>query len=207
MGPHLKKEERRAQLLKAALEAFGERGYHSTQVSDIIAKADVARGTFYLYFEGKREIFDAVITGIFEKVQREIRAIPKEAVEEIPAQILGNLQRVADLLVKNSLFIKLLFSDAVGLDADFDERLRVFYGKILDYIRRGLKQGQEMGFVREGDIPVLATCLLGCVKEVFYQSVLGTEKPSTNAIVREIYTLVVNGIVHPKFRELVPPPL
>lgn len=201
MATHLSKEERRSQLLEAALTAFGKKGYHQTQVSDIIVQAKVARGTFYLYFEGKREIFDAVVRQIFDKVQNEIRAIPKEAVGEIPGQILGNLKRVTDLLLQNPLYIKLLFSDVVGLDAEFDELLRNFYEKILGFIRRGLKQGQEMGFVREGDIGVLALCLLGCVKEVFYQSLLGTEKLSQELIVREIYTLVINAVAHPRLHQ------
>lgn len=200
MGIHLSKEERRSQLLTAALAAFGKKGYHDTQVSDIIAQARVARGTFYLYFESKRDVFDAVVQQVFEKVQAEIKAIPKEAIDQIPQQILGNLKRVTELLFEHPLYIKLLFSDAVGLDAEFDERLREFYGKILDYIRRGLKQGQEMGFVREGDIEVLALCLLGCVKEVFYQSILGTQKIPPDALIREIYILVLNSVIHPRLR-------
>ena len=50
MKERLSKEERRKQLLTAAMVAFGKKGYHGTQVSDIIYEADVARGTFYLYF-------------------------------------------------------------------------------------------------------------------------------------------------------------
>lgn len=200
MGTHLSKAERRTQLLDASLVAFGKKGYHQTQVSDIIAQAQVARGTFYLYFESKRDVFDAVVRQVFDKVQAEIRAIPKEAIEEIPQQILGNLKRVTELLFENPLYIKLLFSDAVGLDAEFDDRLREFYGMILDYIRRGLKQGQEMGFVREGNIEVLALCLLGCVKEVFYQSILKTQSVAPADLVKEIYTLVLNAVIHPVLR-------
>jgi len=203
MGQHLDKEERRRQLMDAALIAFGKKGYHATQVSDIIAEAKVARGTFYLYFEGKREIFAAIVTRIFQEIGKQIRAIPYDAVDEIPSQILGNLTRVTDLLLKNSLFVKLLFSDAVGLDTEFDAQLKKFYELILDYIVRGLRQGQKMGFVREGEIKVLAVCLLGCVKEVFYQYVLGTEKPSATDILQEIYTFVINGIIHPKQRSQV----
>lgn len=77
MGKHLSKEERRRQLLDAALEAFGQRGYHDTQVSSIIAKAKVARGTFYLYFEGKREIFDEIVTEISGRILHEIKPIKK----------------------------------------------------------------------------------------------------------------------------------
>lgn len=200
MGQHLDKKERRHQLMQAALSAFGKKGYHDTQVSDIIAQAKVARGTFYLYFEGKREIFEAIIGQIFQEIAAQIRALPLDAYDQIPTQILGNLRRVTALLMKNPLWIKLVFSDAVGLDTEFDSHIRIFYEMVLDYIRRGLKQGQKMGFVREGDQHVLAVCVLGAVKEVFYQYILGTEKPSVSNIEREIYTFVITGIIHPTLR-------
>jgi AcrR family transcriptional regulator len=194
------KEERRRQLLDAAIQCFGKKGYHATQVSDIIAKAKVARGTFYLYFESKREIFGAIMIELFGKVQAQIQTIPYDAPEEIPSQILGNIRRVTGLLMGFPLLAKLLMNEAVGLDTELDERLRNFYDQILDYIRRGLKQGQAMGFVREGNIHILAICLLGCVKEVFYQSFLGTEKPTEEAIIDEIYKLVIGAVAHPFLR-------
>lgn len=186
--------------MQAALAAFGRKGYHDTQVSDIIAEAKVARGTFYLYFEGKREIFEAIIGQIFQEIAGQIRALPLDAVDQIPSQIMGNLRRVTALLMKNPLWIKLVFSDAVGLDSEFDTHIRNFYELVLDYIRRGLKQGQKMGFVRDCDVGVLAVCVLGAVKEVFYQYVLGTEKPAVREIEREIYTFVITGIIHPSLR-------
>ena len=194
MKERLSKEERRKQLLTAAMVAFGKKGYHGTQVSDIIYEADVARGTFYLYFEGKREIFDALLTEILQKVKNEVTLLPRDAVDKIPAQMMGNLERITHLLLDNPTTIKLLFSDAVGLDTEFDHRLKQFYEDILDLIRRGLRQGQEMGFVRKGNIHVLATSLLGCFKEVFYQYLLGTEKPTAEEIIREIYALVMAGL-------------
>ncbi len=52
----LTEAERRAQLLKAAREAFDEKGYESATVSDIVRRAGVAQGTFYLYFGTKKDI-------------------------------------------------------------------------------------------------------------------------------------------------------
>src|SRR5437868_4153925 len=51
------RDERRAQLVAAAREVFGERGYHAATVDDITRVAGVAKGTFYLYFQEKREIY------------------------------------------------------------------------------------------------------------------------------------------------------
>ncbi len=200
MTKHLSKEERRRQLLDAAIRVFGAKGYHQTQVSDVIAEAGVARGTFYLYFKSKREIFDCIMTELFRQVREQVQSLPREAVDKIPAQLLGNIQRATDLLLDNPSLAKILFNESVGLDAELDERLQKFYGQLLDLIRRGLTQGQEMGFVREGDKQVLAMALLGSLKEIFYQYFLGTEQPSRQAITNEIYQFVIHAIANPTLR-------
>lgn len=56
-----RKESRPSELLSAALELFVERGYSSTRLEDVAARAGVSKGTLYLYFEGKQELFEAVV--------------------------------------------------------------------------------------------------------------------------------------------------
>lgn len=194
----LPKDERRRQLLEAAIKVFGDKGYHHSQISDIIAEVGVARGTFYLYYESKREIFDAVMTELFQTVRSQVKSLPRDAAADIPDQIRGNLQRITTLFLGRPWLVKLLFNESVGLDEELDERLRQFYGQLLDLIRRALKQGQEMGFVREGNIHVLATALLGLIKEVFYQACLRTENPTSQEIVDELFQTIVQAVVSEK---------
>src|SRR6476659_7461388 len=56
-----RKEARPAELLVAALELFTERGYAATRLEDVAKRAGVSKGTVYLYFSGKEELFKAVI--------------------------------------------------------------------------------------------------------------------------------------------------
>jgi len=56
-----RKESRPAELLGAALELFVERGYAATRLDEVAARAGVSKGTLYLYFESKEEIFKAVV--------------------------------------------------------------------------------------------------------------------------------------------------
>lgn len=191
-------KERKRQLLDAAVEAFGEKGYHRTQVSDIIDQAGVARGTFYLYFKSKREIFDVLMTELFQRVRNEVKTLPRDAIQAIPSQLKGNLDRVTNLLLKNPLLAKILFNESVGLDPDLDRRLKGFYGQLLDLIQRGLKQGQEMGFVKGGDTKLLSVALLGAMKEVFYQALLGWKTPPSKEIVETIYRLAISALARPE---------
>jgi AcrR family transcriptional regulator len=63
--------------LTAAEELFGERSYHRTTVADICARAGMATGSFYSYYESKAEIFAAVVRAI----NTDLRRAMKEALE------------------------------------------------------------------------------------------------------------------------------
>ncbi len=56
-----RKESRPAELIEAALELFVERGYAATRLEDIAAHAGVSKGTLYLYFASKEELFKALV--------------------------------------------------------------------------------------------------------------------------------------------------
>jgi len=56
-----RKQARPAELLAAALELFTERGYAATRLDDVAKRAGVSKGTVYLYFSSKEDLFKAVI--------------------------------------------------------------------------------------------------------------------------------------------------
>lgn len=64
----LEPAQRRAQLLEVALEAFRENGVANTSVSDIVKRAGVAQGTFYLYFDSKEDAVCAVVSASLEEI-------------------------------------------------------------------------------------------------------------------------------------------
>lgn len=56
-----RKDARPQELLAAALELFVERGFAATRLEDVARRAGVSKGTLYLYFENKEELFKAVV--------------------------------------------------------------------------------------------------------------------------------------------------
>ena len=56
-----RKEARPQELLAAALDLFVERGYAATRLDDVAARGGVSKGTLYLYFDNKEELFKAVV--------------------------------------------------------------------------------------------------------------------------------------------------
>src|SRR5690606_8287650 len=60
-----RRELRRRQLLDAARDVFAEKGYVAATVDDVVARCGVARGTFYLYFDDKLDVFGALVSDFF----------------------------------------------------------------------------------------------------------------------------------------------
>ncbi len=56
-----RKEARPDEILAAALESFAARGFAATRLEDVAARAGISKGTLYLYFKGKEELFEAVV--------------------------------------------------------------------------------------------------------------------------------------------------
>jgi TetR/AcrR family transcriptional regulator len=57
-----RKEARPGELLDAALDLFVEKGFAATRAEEVAARAGVSKGTLFLYFQSKEELFKAVIS-------------------------------------------------------------------------------------------------------------------------------------------------
>jgi AcrR family transcriptional regulator len=184
---------RRAQLVAAAHAVFARKGYHGAAVSDIIEAAGVARGTFYNYFESKRAIFQAVLTELMERVTHAVA--PIDITLPLAPQVRDNLRRVVALLGGLGDGARILFADAANIDAEGTEMLGEFYGTAAARIERALRTGQEMGVIRDCDVALTASCLLGMLKEPVFQGLLRKEAVNVDGLVDTVAELVWVGLL------------
>jgi AcrR family transcriptional regulator len=189
------KEQRRAQILSVATEVFAEKGYHDARIDDIVVRARIARGTFYLYFTDKRAIFGELVDAFLTRLNESIERI--ELAGDAPRhmnELTENLRRVFALFAENTAMARILLSAAVGLDADFDRRLAAFYDEITAMLTRALEQGEAAGLVRPGDARLRAYCLTGSLKECLNQLMLRGAAVEPEALVRALLDLVADGL-------------
>jgi AcrR family transcriptional regulator len=189
------RDERRTQLLDVAMALFAEKGYHGTSISNIIAEAGVARGTFYNYFHSKRDLLEELLEGLFETVSRAAAPIVVGAAHEVHAQVRGNIAALCVTLAANLPMARVLLVQTGGLDAEANLQLRGFYDRVLTRLQVAIEAGQARGFVRDGNSSVLATCVLGMVKETLYQSLLGTRRPQIEEVADEVYAVLARGLL------------
>lgn len=184
-------DSRRAQLLAAARLVFAQNGYYSASVADIINEAGVARGTFYNYFESKRAVFQAVLGELMEAVAAVITTVDPEG--DIAGDIRANLERILVVLTRDDVG-RLLFADAVGLDAEGDQALRAFYREATARVVSALERGQRMGILGPCDTELSARCLLGMLKEPIFLAWLYGEELNTAALLDTMLPIVLGGV-------------
>ena len=115
-----KKQEKRRALLDAAYELFLERGAAKTSVEDITSRAKVGKGTFYLYFQDK----GAVMQALLGRVSYQLLSDACLAVEQHPelpdftAQVVFVIDHIIEALRQDALVLRFLERNFVwpGLD-------------------------------------------------------------------------------------------
>jgi AcrR family transcriptional regulator len=148
-----RKDERPAELTAAALQLFVERGYAATRLEDVAARASVSKGTLYLYFRNKEELFKAVVRkGLVETI---------EMGEDLVAEFRGSAPDLLVLLIRGwwDALVRSPFSGipklVMGEAGNFPELTRFYFEEV---IQRGsrlmesvLMRGVEAGEFRSLD--------------------------------------------------------
>ena len=103
------KTEKENRLINEGFNLFITQGINNTSVQDIVDKANVAKGTFYLYFKDKYELRDRIIKYKSQKLFNEaLKNLEKNYIEDFFDQFIYVINYVIDELSKNPLLLKLI---------------------------------------------------------------------------------------------------
>ncbi|MDD5435908.1 MAG: TetR/AcrR family transcriptional regulator [Nitrospira sp.] len=200
------KKNRREEILTAAITIFSQKGYHDTTIADLIEKAGIARGTFYLYFENKRQIFDSILDNLLLEIDRCIRTIQigeKDSEKTNPLdQLRANLTRLFTLFIENPELSRILLRHATGLDEESDQKLTEFYSNLALKIEEALRLGTKMNLIRECDPRITSYCILGSIREVIEHITLTRRDTSEiDTIIEEVLGFGLYGLMNPGLLE------
>lgn len=161
------KTERKNSILLSAEELFADKGYFSTSIADIINHANIARGTFYLYFQSKKDIFDTLLDEFLLALDKAIFRIDISAGAPNPmAQLKENLMRIATLLYEHNNLTKIVLTYATGIDEDFDQKILSFYSNVYNLLETAISLGIQMEILRPCNPAIISKCFIGSIKEI-----------------------------------------
>jgi AcrR family transcriptional regulator len=191
------KQERRRQILAASKVVFADAGYHGASIHAIIEKAQIARGTFYLYFSSKAAVFDSILDQAMAELRAKIRRIEVEDPNAPPPQVQLREQVVATLeyIVSDRPLAMLLMSAGHTPDAEATERLDLFFAEVRGLISRALETGMEIGLVRPCKAELVAAAMLGMIRGVIELMIHQTDAPTVDEVVTEMLMVALRGVL------------
>jgi len=149
-----RKEARPGELLEAALDLFVEKGFAATKVDEVAARAGVSKGTLFLYFPSKEELFKAVvresIVGRFGEWSKEMEQFQGSTADMLRYAYVSWWDNIGS--TRASGITKLMLSEAGNFPeiAEFYQREVIEPGQQL--IRKVLQRGVERGEFRPLDL-------------------------------------------------------
>jgi AcrR family transcriptional regulator len=159
-----RKEQTKSRLLDSAAAAFSRAGFHKTLISDIVADAGVGQGTFYRYFNSKREIFEA----LFDRLATEILAeftpmssqLPSDA-SQYQKSSAALLKRLVTVVEQNRDLVLLFVRQGPSIDRDFEARMTSVYEQIARLAQHYLDHASKCGFARQCRSDLVAQAIIG----------------------------------------------
>jgi TetR/AcrR family transcriptional regulator, fatty acid metabolism regulator protein len=164
-------EEKRRQILEAAVRAFAAKGYHACRVGDIAEEAGVAYGLLYHYFDSKEEVLRSIFHQTWTDMLGTIREIERL---DVPAR--EQLRKVVELVLRtwkrDPDLVRVLVREVTRsreLQQQIEEIEQAFQA-----LERIVERGQREGDFRSEVDPRLAAWILyGAMEEILTGWALG----------------------------------
>ena len=183
-------EATRQKLLKAAEEIFGAKGYFNTSIVDITLKAGVAQGTFYVYFPGKKDIFQELVRELSRSLRHEIT----EA-----SSAIGSRQRAEELgfatffsFIKEHRNLYRIVQEVQFVD---EELYKWYYRRFAEGYIKGLEAAMSEGEFRYLDSEVVAYALMGIAEFLGMRWVLWEKEDVPEAALTAAMQLIMEGLL------------
>jgi AcrR family transcriptional regulator len=175
----------RTRLIESAEAVFAELGYHDASIVKITEHAGVAQGTFYLYFAGKRQIFDELVRDLNGRIRHAMREGSSQGANRLQAELLG-FQAYFRFTSEHPALYRII------RQAEFvsPEMLRYHYDRLSHGYVEALREAAATGEIGPIDPEVTAWALMGMGELIGMRWILWGEGELPQAVVDELARII-----------------
>jgi AcrR family transcriptional regulator len=193
-------DARRQQLLTAATAVFARRGFRAAGISDIVSEAGVARGTFYLYFESKAQVFLAIADDFYDRLEMAISgggagaALPAGA-SDGRSFLRASFHRWFEFFHRHRLAATVMLKEGAAIDPRFDRGIAELRQSAYTHFAERVRRFQQVGMVRASLSPeIVAHLQVGMFEELVKAFVLNTEHPDIDGLAEQMADFEWSGV-------------
>lgn len=158
-----RKDARPSEIIEAAIEVFSERGFGKARLEDVARKAGVAKGTVFVYFSTKEDLFRAVARTVLSDHLRRLQSPAADLDRPLAETVPALLAQAATVIGEGRLpaMMRLLIAES----RTFPDLARVWHdevvSKVLGLVTEALERAQARGEIRPGDARLHAFSIMG----------------------------------------------
>lgn len=190
---------KRDQILDAAVAVFSARGFQSTPVDEVAKEAGVAKGTLYLYFRSKEEMYLEAFRAVAEKMHGLSRVQTEEAAStwgKIRAYVSVRL----DLSETHREFLRIYLSEFVGSMTrrkEWGERMRTLFQQDMELLRKVVCEGMEKGELRPLPVEPMVAFIAHSVQGITGARLTGLWPEGNNPDPDLVVAILKHGLAMP----------
>lgn len=186
----------RSKLLHAATEIVGAEGYGNASVAKITARARVAQGTFYNYFESQQDLFDQLLPELGAQLLDHIRNRIADGADDLKREEVG-FKAFFEFLAETPEFYRVLNEAETFSPKAFNDHMANMIRGYLRALQRSQEQGGLPGYTAD-EFEVIACILLGARNYLAHHFMVRTGHvgPVPDWIVRAYMKFAAGGVLY-----------
>lgn len=189
-------EFRTAEILAAAHRVFADKGFHEATIDEVAKSAKVAKGTVYLYYRSKRELYRAALKrGVLEMLERTRASV--EAADSTEAKIHAFIETKVQYFDENRDFFKIYYSEfgnCLTHPAEMYEDFTSLYLEQSRMLESVLERSLRRKEIRSTRTDVTALAIADLTRGLITQRLLGWSKGKVEDDVDFLFNFVWKGI-------------
>ncbi|MBB3383991.1 TetR/AcrR family transcriptional regulator (plasmid) [Rhizobium sp. WW22] len=192
------KARRPVQILDAAFEEFVERGYVATRVEDIASRVGVTKGTVYVYFENKEQLFEAMIrhiSGPLENLLSSANELKGTATERLQQ----NIDLIYDLIIRDRKLRELMrfvIAEGSRFPQIVDRHHDIFIDPLERQMQSLIDEGVKLGEFRQAPAAFCDAVVAPAIAFLFFKLLFDERRTLDKAsYVKAHIDLVLHGLL------------
>lgn len=188
------REERRVDILKAAVKVFSQNGLHKAKVEDIAKEAGIGKGTIYEYFDSKKDLFQEMIKYSIESYKNGVEQIFQGA-SSVMEGLLQYANFHGSFLNEHLDMAQTLAAQSETLSEDM--RCWIIKTKLDMYVlmEAMIKKGIATGELNSNlDIDVAILSIIGTINQYYAKKIFVDKENSNHIDPAAVIEVILNGI-------------
>ena len=195
MSENLPKEERKSQIMDAAMKVITRKGFSNTRMDDIVNEAGLSKGAIYHHYEGKKEIFLALI-GHWE-TQTFPDFYSRNGKERSATDTLRDFANEVNKVFKSRSYVfqaEVEFWALANQDDEIRNRSQELYEKIINLFELVINKGiREKEFIKV-DTRIAAIYILSVFQGINWFCIFNDKKINAKDYIQQSIELILTGL-------------